>query len=313
MIYLHSKIDSNLIQNWFAIIERRDNLDSRSSMCEGIVMLAHLTYVATHDGWAGWWLLIAFSICKYKLYLKIFSISLYWCSWNLILVIWDGTKLLYHSNKFSVLSGCLYPRMRWICCICLMDWAFWYDSGESETFLQKAIQQQGRGRILDTINEIQERHDAVKDLENNLKELHQVFMDMAVLVEHQGEQLDDIESHVQRANSYVRGGTQQLQTARKLQRNSRKWTCYAIIILLIIILVVLLSVRPWEKKKWCCLGLICVTYFKATSLAAILFISFILAFHTMNIFFFFFLLRCLLFSALGSWILIFGGHSLADD
>lgn len=122
-------------------------------------------------------------------------------------------------------------------------------TGESETFLQKAIQQQGRGRILDTINEIQERHDAVKDLENNLKELHQVFMDMAVLVEHQGEQLDDIESHVQRANSFVRGGTQQLQTARKLQKNSRKWTCIAIIILLIIILVVLLSVRPWEKKK----------------------------------------------------------------
>ncbi|KAJ6698462.1 SYNTAXIN [Salix purpurea] len=122
-------------------------------------------------------------------------------------------------------------------------------TGESETFLQKAIQQQGRGRILDTINEIQERHDAVKDLENNLKELHQVFMDMAVLVQHQGEQLDDIESHVQRANSFVRGGTQQLQTARKLQKNTRKWTCFAIIIVLIIILVILLSVRPWENKK----------------------------------------------------------------
>ncbi|KAJ6864693.1 syntaxin-121 [Populus alba x Populus x berolinensis] len=119
-------------------------------------------------------------------------------------------------------------------------------TGESETFLQKAIQQQGRGRILDTINEIQERHDAVKDLENNLKELHQVFLDMAVLVEHQGEQLDDIESNMQRANSFVRGGTQQLQTARKLQKNTRKWTCYAIIILLIIILVVLLIVRPWK-------------------------------------------------------------------
>ncbi|KAG6744953.1 syntaxin-121-like [Populus alba x Populus x berolinensis] len=119
-------------------------------------------------------------------------------------------------------------------------------TGESETFLQKAIQQQGRGRILDTINEIQERHDAVKDLENNLKELHQVFLDMAVLVEHQGEQLDDIESNMQRANSFVRGGTQQLQTARKLQKNTRKWTCYAIIILLIIILVVLLILRPWK-------------------------------------------------------------------
>ncbi|XP_050228134.1 syntaxin-121-like [Mercurialis annua] len=122
-------------------------------------------------------------------------------------------------------------------------------TGESETFLQKAIQEQGRGRILDTINEIQERHDAVKDMEKNLKELHQVFMDMAVLVQAQGEQLDDIESNMQRASSFVRGGTQQLQTARVLQKNTRKWTCYAIIILLVIILfVVLFTVRPWESN-----------------------------------------------------------------
>ncbi|KAH7554181.1 hypothetical protein JRO89_XS12G0127300 [Xanthoceras sorbifolium] len=120
---------------------------------------------------------------------------------------------------------------------------------ESETFLQKAIQEQGRGRILDTINEIQERHDAVKDLEKHLQELHQVFLDMAVLVEAQGEQLDDIESQVARANSFVRGGTERLQTARKYQKNTRKWTCYAIIILLVIIMfVVLFTVRPWENN-----------------------------------------------------------------
>lgn len=102
---------------------------------------------------------------------------------------------------------------------------------------------------MDTINEIQERHDAVKELENNLKELHQVFLDMAVLVEHQGEQLDDIESNMQRANSYVRGGTQQLHTARVYQKNTRKWTCYLIILLLVIILIVVLAtVRPWENS-----------------------------------------------------------------
>ncbi|KAK1562115.1 hypothetical protein Q3G72_006463 [Acer saccharum] len=123
-------------------------------------------------------------------------------------------------------------------------------TGESETFLQKAIQEQGRGRILDTINEIQERHDAVKDLEKHLQELHQVFLDMAVLVQAQGEQLDDIESQVARANSFVRGGTERLQTARVLQKNTRKWTCYAIIILLVIILfVVLFTVKPWEHGK----------------------------------------------------------------
>ncbi|XP_030448798.1 syntaxin-121-like [Syzygium oleosum] len=120
-------------------------------------------------------------------------------------------------------------------------------TGESETFLQKAIQEQGRGRVLDTIQEIQERHDAVKDMERNLKELHQVFLDMAVLVQSQGDQLDDIESQVARANSLVHQGAGHLQEARWYQKNSRKWTCFGItLVLLIILLIVLFIVKPWN-------------------------------------------------------------------
>ncbi|RWR93341.1 Target SNARE coiled-coil domain-containing protein [Cinnamomum micranthum f. kanehirae] len=115
-------------------------------------------------------------------------------------------------------------------------------TGESETFLQKAIQEQGRGQVLDTLTEIQERHDAAKEMQKSLLDLHQIFLDMSVLVQSQGEQLDDIESQVARANSYVRGGTHQLQTARKHQKNTRKWTLYAIILLIIIILIILLPI-----------------------------------------------------------------------
>lgn len=115
-------------------------------------------------------------------------------------------------------------------------------TGESETFLQKAIQEQGRGQVLDTLTEIQERHDAAKEMQKSLLDLHQIFLDMSVLVQSQGEQLDDIESQVARANSYVRGGTRQLQTARKHQKNTRKWTLYAIILLIIIILIILLPI-----------------------------------------------------------------------
>ncbi|KAH9626744.1 hypothetical protein KSS87_022058 [Heliosperma pusillum] len=122
-------------------------------------------------------------------------------------------------------------------------------TGESETFLQKAIQQQGRGQVLDTIAEIQERHDAVKDIERNLKELHQTFLDMAVLVQFQGEQLDSIEAHVGKASSFIRGGTEQLHTARKHQKNTRKWTIFAIILILVIVLIIVLSLRPWAKSN----------------------------------------------------------------
>eukprot|EP00249_Psilotum_nudum_P016870 c26030_g1_i1 orf=679-1605(-) len=116
------------------------------------------------------------------------------------------------------------------------------ETGESETFLQTAIKEQGRGQIIDTIKEIQERHNTVKEIERNLLELHQIFLDMAVLVEAQGEELDNIEAAVQGAASFVQRGTQQLQSARKLQKNSRKWMCIGIIILLIVIIVILVPI-----------------------------------------------------------------------
>ncbi|XP_059428487.1 syntaxin-121-like [Corylus avellana] len=119
-------------------------------------------------------------------------------------------------------------------------------TGESERFLQRAIQEQGRGRGLDTINEIQERHDAVKDMEKNVKELHQVFLDMAVLVQAQGEQLDDIALHVERAHLFVKDGTHELQTARAYQKNTRKWTCYGILLLLLINVVVLVLLKKFN-------------------------------------------------------------------
>uniref|UniRef100_M4DK18 t-SNARE coiled-coil homology domain-containing protein n=1 Tax=Brassica campestris TaxID=3711 RepID=M4DK18_BRACM len=117
-------------------------------------------------------------------------------------------------------------------------------SGESENFLQKAIKEQGRGQIMDTISEIQERHDAVKEIEKNLLELHQVFLDMAALVEAQGQQLNNIESHVAKASSFVRRGTDQLQDAREYQKSSRKWTCYAIILFIVVFILLLIPALP---------------------------------------------------------------------
>ncbi|KAG8088634.1 hypothetical protein GUJ93_ZPchr0010g9414 [Zizania palustris] len=79
-------------------------------------------------------------------------------------------------------------------------------------------------QVLGVVAEIQERHGAIAVLERSLLELHQVFNDMAVLVAAQGEQLDDIESHVGRARSFVDRSREQLQVARKHQNNSNNNT-----------------------------------------------------------------------------------------
>ncbi|XP_008808593.2 syntaxin-132-like [Phoenix dactylifera] len=124
------------------------------------------------------------------------------------------------------------------------------ETGDSEQIFQKAIHEHGRGQVMDTLAEIQERHDTVRELERKLLELQQIFLDMAVLVEAQGDLLDNIESQVSSAVDHVQSGTVALQKAKKLQKNSRKWMCIAIIILLLIVVIIVVAViKPWSKNK----------------------------------------------------------------
>ena len=81
-------------------------------------------------------------------------------------------------------------------------------------------------------------------------ELHQIFLDMAVLVEAQGEMLDNIEKQVGRSVEYVQGGTAALQDAKQLQKKTRKWMCIGIIVLLVIAaIIVIVVVKPWQYIK----------------------------------------------------------------
>ncbi|KAF3588445.1 hypothetical protein F2Q69_00032463, partial [Brassica cretica] len=123
------------------------------------------------------------------------------------------------------------------------------ETGYSEQIFQKVIMEQGRGQIMDTLAEIQERHDAVRGLEKKLLDLQQVFLDMAVLVDAQGEMLDNIENMVSSAVDHVQSGNNQLTKALKKQKSSRKWMCIAILILLIIVIITVVSVlKPWTQK-----------------------------------------------------------------
>lgn len=121
------------------------------------------------------------------------------------------------------------------------------ESGESEQIFQKAFMQQGQGLMLSTLAEIQERSAAIKNLEASMLELHQIFLDMAALVEAQGEMLNNIEQQVTRAKDHIQKGTVNLQEAKQLQKNTRKWMCCAIVIMLIVaLIIVLVVVKPWK-------------------------------------------------------------------
>lgn len=122
------------------------------------------------------------------------------------------------------------------------------ETGESERVFQRAIQENGRGQVQDAMVEIRERHDAVRDLERSLLDLHQIFLDMAVLVEAQGEMLDNIENQVARAVDYVESGTTALVDAKKSQKSSRKMMC-CILITVLIICGIIAGIVAWQVTK----------------------------------------------------------------
>ncbi|KAJ0254287.1 Syntaxin-112 [Hirschfeldia incana] len=86
-----------------------------------------------------------------------------------------------------------------------------------------------------------ERHEAVNDIKRSLNRLHQVFLDMAVLVETQGDRVDDIEANVATAGSFVSGGTNSLFYANQMKKKNKKWVLWGSILGVIILLVCLIS------------------------------------------------------------------------
>jgi len=76
-----------------------------------------------------------------------------------------------------------------------------------------------------TLADIEARHADIIKLETSIKELHDMFMDMAMLVESQGEMIDRIEYHVEHAVDYVQTATQDTKKALKYQSKARRMSC----------------------------------------------------------------------------------------
>ncbi|KAK4308852.1 hypothetical protein Pmani_019466 [Petrolisthes manimaculis] len=115
------------------------------------------------------------------------------------------------------------------------------ESGKVEIFTQGIIMetQQAKQQLAD----IEARHADIVKLENNIRELHDLFMNMAVLVESQGEVVDRIENHVCQAQEYVETAKVETAQAVRYQTKARKkmimiGVCLAILLLVIIIIIV---------------------------------------------------------------------------
>lgn len=116
------------------------------------------------------------------------------------------------------------------------------EQGNSAVFTQGIIMETQQAK--QTLADIEARHADIIKLENSIRELHDMFMDMAMLVESQGEMVDRIEYHVEQSRDYVATGQEQLVQASKYMSKARKKKIFIIVCVAItlVILIVLLAV-----------------------------------------------------------------------
>lgn len=114
------------------------------------------------------------------------------------------------------------------------------ESGNPAIFTQGIIMETQQAK--QTLADIEARHADIIKLENSIRELHDMFMDMAMLVESQGEMIDRIEYHCEHARDYIETAVQDTKKALAYQSKARrKQICLIIagIVFLIILIVII--------------------------------------------------------------------------
>ncbi|XP_050532313.1 syntaxin-1A isoform X2 [Daktulosphaira vitifoliae] len=109
------------------------------------------------------------------------------------------------------------------------------EQGNPAVFTQGIIMETQQAR--QTLADIEARHADIIKLENSIRELHDMFMDMAMLVENQGEMIDRIEYHVEHAVDYVQTATQDTKKALKYQSKARRKKIMILICLTILLVI----------------------------------------------------------------------------
>lgn len=86
-----------------------------------------------------------------------------------------------------------------------------------------------------------ERESEIRNIEQSVGELNELFRDVAHIVNEQGSQLDIISDNVQNVGSNTQGANSELRSASRYQKNARNKACCLLVILAVILVIIVLA------------------------------------------------------------------------
>ncbi|SMQ50536.1 unnamed protein product [Zymoseptoria tritici ST99CH_1A5] len=113
--------------------------------------------------------------------------------------------------------------------------------GDTQIFQQALLNADRRGQAQSTLRNVQQRHDAIQQIERTMIELQQLFQDLDAIVVQQEEPIMAIEQKAEETNTHMEAGNVHVGKAVNSARAARKkkWICLGICVAIIIIIIII--------------------------------------------------------------------------
>ena len=114
---------------------------------------------------------------------------------------------------------------------------------ENPNFLQNMYKDQLTGeatvQLQNAVRDLEERHKDIVKLEKSIMELHKMVTELNLLVQYQGEMIDNIVENVKISKEYIIKGEKEVVKSKENLKSARKKKCIVIIVVVIILLIIL--------------------------------------------------------------------------
>lgn len=115
------------------------------------------------------------------------------------------------------------------------------EGGRDALYREQVLAGGVNDQVQSAFNKVADKYQDVLAIEQSVAELHQMFLDMALLTEQQGELLDQIEHQVKEAADYTEEANVDLVESIEYQKKIRKKQMWIVLIIVAVIVVILFA------------------------------------------------------------------------
>lgn len=113
-----------------------------------------------------------------------------------------------------------------------------------QTMMSNKLEGQAHTELVNKVSDLELRHNDIVNLEKNINEIYQLFVDLQELVRNQGQIIENIEENISSAKDCTLNAEVDILQSYDYLKSARKKKCIVIVIVVVIMIIIISIVLP---------------------------------------------------------------------